>query len=291
MDKAASLDRIAGTLETIAARLASLVPAPPPAPKLVSGVDAYHWDGQSGTLIPVAQVNHVPLSLLQGVAPVKAQLLDNTLQFARGHGANNVLLWGARGMGKSSLVKAVHAEASGEMSTSARLVLVEISRDDLDTLPVLLRFAATQTARFIIFCDDLSFEREEAGYKALKTMLDGGIEGRPSNALFYATSNRRHLMARDMIENERATAINPGEAIDEKVSLADRFGLWLGFHACDQDTYLAMVTAYAGHYGLEIAPDTLRARALEWAMTRGGRSGRVAMQFIRDLAGKMGQAV
>jgi predicted AAA+ superfamily ATPase len=219
-------------------------------------------------------------------------LLRNTLQFARGFAANNALLWGARGMGKSSLVKAVHAHVNETAGPGdKRLILIEIAREDIESLPALLRRIADADVRIIVFCDDLSFDRDEANYKSLKTILDGGLEGRPDNVLFYATSNRRHLMPRDMIDNERATAINPGEAIEEKVSLSDRFGLWLGFHNCDQPTYLAMVKSYVDHYGLEIDEARLHARAIEWAQTRGARSGRVAVQFVRDLAGELGKAV
>jgi uncharacterized protein len=284
--------RIAAALEAVAQSLSRLDGSTTPAPVITPDIDAYHWDGAASRLNPVAKVNRVPLPLLQGVDHLKTILLDNTLHFARGHGANNALLWGARGMGKSSLVKAVHAHvnAMGD-STLSRLILVEINREDIGTLPGLLRFVADRPERFIIFCDDLSFDRDETTYKALKTVLDGGLEGRPANTLFYATSNRRHLMPRDMIDNERATAINPGEAIDEKISLSDRFGLWLGFHHCDQDTFLAMVRTYVDHYGIEIADDQLRAKAIEWSVTRGARSGRVAIQFVRDLAGQKGQAV
>jgi uncharacterized protein len=284
--------RIAAALEAVAQSLSRLDGSTTAAPVITPDIDAYHWDGAASRLNPVAKVNRVPLPLLQGVDHLKTILLDNTLHFARGHGANNALLWGARGMGKSSLVKAVHAHvnAMGD-STLSRLILVEINREDIGTLPGLLRFVADRPERFIIFCDDLSFDRDETTYKALKTVLDGGLEGRPANTLFYATSNRRHLMPRDMIDNERATAINPGEAIDEKISLSDRFGLWLGFHHCDQDTFLAMVRTYVDHYGIEIADDQLRAKAIEWSVTRGARSGRVAIQFVRDLAGQKGQAV
>ena len=291
MPEDSTLARIAEAVDAMAKALDILAGRDGAEPALVEGIDAYHWDGASHILVPVERVNRVPLALLRGVESLKGQLLENTRNFARGFGANNVLLWGARGMGKSSLVKAVHAEVNDELGENGRLVLIEINREDIGTLPVLLRFTARQDARFVIFCDDLSFDRDEASYKALKTVLDGGLEGRPTNTLFYATSNRRHLMPREMVDNERATAINPGEAIDEKVSLSDRFGLWLGFHNCDQDTYLAMVAGYVAHYGIEIAPEELRARAIEWAMTRGGRSGRVAIQFVRDLAGKKGQAV
>jgi predicted AAA+ superfamily ATPase len=213
----------------------------------------------------------------------------NTVQFAKGFAANNALLWGARGMGKSSLVKAVHAEVAGHVT--GRLILIEISREDIETLPRLMRLIANEDARFIVFCDDLSFDKDETSYKSLKTILDGGLEGRPENTLFYATSNRRHLMPRDMIENERSTAINPGEAVEEKVSLSDRFGLWLGFHNCDQPTYLAMIRGYCDAYGLTISDDEMTARAIEWAQTRGARSGRVAIQFVRNLAGEMGKAI
>lgn len=274
----------------VAEALERLSPPPAPEPSFTEAT-AYVWHPDPDRLEPVAEVNRVDLVQLIGIDRARDTLLANTLQFARGHAANNALLWGSRGMGKSSLVKAVHAEVNDELGENGRLVLIEINREDIGTLPVLLRFTARQDARFVIFCDDLSFDRDEASYKALKTVLDGGLEGRPTNTLFYATSNRRHLMPREMVDNERATAINPGEAIDEKVSLSDRFGLWLGFHNCDQDTYLAMVAGYVAHYGIEIAPEELRARAIEWAMTRGGRSGRVAIQFVRDLAGKKGQAV
>lgn len=292
MHETTDMARIAAALEAVAQSLSRLDGSTTPAPVITPDIDAYHWDGAASRLNPVAKVNRVPLPLLQGVDHLKTILLDNTLHFARGHGANNALLWGARGMGKSSLVKAVHAHvnAMGD-STLGRLILVEINREDIGTLPGLLRFVADRPERFIIFCDDLSFDRDETTYKALKTVLDGGLEGRPANTLFYATSNRRHLMPRDMIDNERATAINPGEAIDEKISLSDRFGLWLGFHHCDQDTFLAMVRTYVDHYGIEIADDQLRAKAIEWSVTRGARSGRVAIQFVRDLAGQKGQAV
>ena len=281
---AASLARIAHVLE--AANPAGAVSEP------LGEANAYHWDAAQAALVAVPKVARVPLELLQGVDDVRDVLLQNTLQFARGHGANNALLWGARGMGKSSLVKAVHAHV-GTIDDAAlhRLVLVEIAREDLESLPVLMRRIAGEPARFIIFCDDLSFDRDEASYKSLKTILDGGLEGRPENVLFYATSNRRHLMPRDMIDNERSSAINPNEAIDEKISLSDRFGLWLGFHHCDQPTFLAMIRSYADHYGLAIDDETLRARAIEWSATRGSRSGRVAIQFVRHLAGEMGKAV
>ncbi len=252
--------------------------------------DAYHWQGESVALLPVPRVSRVPLEMLRGIDHVRDVLLKNTEQFARGHGANNALLWGARGMGKSSLVKAIHADIAARDGFE-RLVLIEIAREDLDTLPQLMRAISDKPARFILFCDDLSFDNGETSYKSLKTILDGGLEGRPDNVLFYATSNRRHLMPRDMIENERSTAINPSEAVEEKVSLSDRFGLWLGFHNSDQDTYLAMVRGYADYYGLALDDETLRARAIEWAATRGSRSGRVAIQLIRTLAGEQGKVV
>ena len=282
------LGRIATALEAIAVALA-------PETSSTSGLDldiadAFHWQREAGTLLPVQRVSRVPLSMLRGIDHVRDLLLTNTEQFARGHGANNALLWGARGMGKSSLVKAIHGDIASREDFE-RLVLIEIAREDLETLPQLMRAIAGAPARFIVFCDDLSFDSGETSYKSLKTILDGGLEGRPDNVLFYATSNRRHLMPRDMIENERSTAINPGEAVEEKVSLSDRFGLWLGFHNCDQDTYLAMVRGYAEHFGLGVDEDTLRARAIEWAATRGARSGRVAIQLIRTLAGELGKAV
>ncbi|HTJ58065.1 MAG TPA: ATP-binding protein [Devosiaceae bacterium] len=264
-------------------------PAPGP---VLGGADAYHWDAGESFLRPVPEVARVPLELLKGVGDVTEILLQNTLHFARGHGANNALLWGARGMGKSSLVKALHAHVNGLGEPGLyRLILIEINREDIESLPTLMRLISHEDARFIIFCDDLSFDRDEATYKSLKTILDGGLEGRPKNVLFYATSNRRHLMARDMIENERSTAINPGEAVEEKVSLSDRFGLWLGFHNCDQPTYLAMIRSYCDYYGLTIDDKALYARAIEWAATRGSRSGRVAIQLVRQLAGEQGKAV
>ncbi len=285
-----TLTQIAASLQRIAERLETMAPPPPSAAPVLTDADAYHWDAASGRLHPVPRVARIPFGLLKGIDSVRDVLLANTLQFARGHAANNALLWGARGMGKSSLVKAVHAEVASHVPD--RLILIEIAREDLESLPRLMRIiAAEDGARFIVFCDDLSFDREETSYKSLKTILEGGLEGRPENALFYATSNRRHMMPRDMIDNERATAINPGEAIEEKVSLSDRFGLWLGFHNCDQPTYLAMVRGYCDAYGLDIDTDTLNARAIEWAQTRGARSGRVAIQFVRNLAGEMGKAI
>lgn len=287
-----NLAAIAASLQAIARTIEALVPRAEAPKALLGEADAYHWDGAQQALQPVTKVSRVPFKLLKGIDSVSDILLQNTLQFARGHAANNALLWGARGMGKSSLVKAVHAHinASGEAGLR-RLVLIEIAREDIETLPHLMRAIAREDARCIVFCDDLSFDKEETSYKSLKTILDGGLEGRPDNVLFYATSNRRHLMARDMVENERSTAITPGEAVDEKVSLSDRFGLWLGFHNCDQPTFLAMIRGYCDEYGLAIDDEMLRARAIEWAQTRGARSGRVAIQFVRALAGEQGKAI
>ena len=285
------LAQIAATLSEIAISLKTLAPASHIAIPALGDADAYHWDADAGVLMAVPVVSRVPLAMLKGIDAVQDILLRNTDQFARGHGANNALLWGARGMGKSSLVKAIHGDIVGRAGEGfERLVLIEIAREDLDSLPALMRRIGKEKARFIVFCDDLSFDNGETSYKSLKTILDGGLEGRPDNVLFYATSNRRHLMPRDMIENERSTAINPGEAVEEKVSLSDRFGLWLGFHNCDQPTFLTMVRTYADHYGLDIDDETLRARAIEWAATRGARSGRVAIQLVRTLAGEMGKS-
>lgn len=286
------LAQIAATLGEIANSLKALTPqADKPIPAL-GEADAYHWDGDAGVLMAVPRVSRVPLAMLKGIDSVQDILLRNTEQFARGHGANNALLWGARGMGKSSLVKAIHGDINQRRAEGfQRLVLIEIAREDLETLPALMRRIGGEGARFIVFCDDLSFDSGETSYKSLKTILDGGLEGRPDNVLFYATSNRRHLMPRDMIENERSTAINPSEAVEEKVSLSDRFGLWLGFHNSDQDTYLSMVRGYADYYGLALDDETLRARAIEWAATRGSRSGRVAIQLIRSIAGEQGKLV
>jgi predicted AAA+ superfamily ATPase len=258
--------------------------APPKRPPIeLNTADAFVWAPEQSTLQPVPTVSRVPIRLLQGVEQQKSILLANTRQFAAGRPANNAMLWGSRGMGKSSLVKAAHAECLSDRPHC--LALIEIHREDIATLPDLLRQLRGQTRRCLIFCDDLSFEREDADYKALKSVLDGGIEGRPDNVLFYATSNRRHLMPRDMIENERSTAINPSEAIEEKVSLSDRFGLWIGFHNCDQETFFAMVEGYAESLNLSVPIDELRSKAVEWSVTRGARSGRVAWQFIQDLAG------
>jgi predicted AAA+ superfamily ATPase len=246
------------------------------------------WHPSPAYLTPVAKVSRVDIGLLQGIDQQKEILLQNTSRFASFLPANNAMLWGARGMGKSSLVKAVHAAVN---KAGGSLALIEIHREDIRSLPELLNLLRAQTRRCLILCDDLSFEREDADYKALKSVLDGGIEGRPENVLFYATSNRRHLMPRDMIENERATAINPGEAVEEKVSLSDRFGLWLGFHNGSQDVFFAIIEGYAKAYNLPIEPAALRAAAVEWSATRGARSGRVAWQFIQDLAGSLGVAL
>jgi predicted AAA+ superfamily ATPase len=284
---------IAAALARIADALDAMKPAAGAAAPALTDADAYHWDAAADALMPVPKVSRVPLAMLKGIDDVREILLQNSLQFARGYAANNALLWGARGMGKSSLVKAVHAHINGSDEAGIRrLILIEIAREDIEALPRLMRLIAKEeTARFIVFCDDLSFDKDETSYKSLKTILDGGLEGRPENVLFYATSNRRHLMPRDMVENERSTAITPGEAVDEKVSLSDRFGLWLGFHNCDQPTYLAMIRGYCDEYGLVVDDETLRARAVEWSMTRGARSGRVAIQFVRALAGEQGKAI
>ena len=271
-------------LERIAAALERLAPAPAPAPDF-DAADAFLWHTAPDRLEPVPVVSRVDLSLLVGIDRARDTLLENTRHFARGLPANNALLWGARGMGKSSLVKAVHGALVAE---GLALKIVELQREDLPSLPRLLGHLRAAPHRFLLFCDDLSFSHDDQHYKSLKAVLDGGIEGRPENVLFYATSNRRHLMPRDMIENERGSAINPSEATEEKVSLSDRFGLWLGFHACAQDDYLAMIDGYCAAHGLQIDPETLRAEAIEWQATRGGRSGRVAWQFFTDLAGRHG---
>jgi len=261
---------------------------------VLTQANAYQWDGQNQTLLPVENVNYVNLELLLGIENQKKILSSNTEQFARGFGANNALLWGAKGMGKSSIVKALHADIQAKAAqdpTIRRLILIEIHREDIKSMPSLMRHVAGLEAQFLIYCDDLSFDKDEMDYKALKSVLDGGLEGRPRNVLFYATSNRRHLMPRDMVENETRAAIHSSEAIDEKVSLSDRFGLWLGFHNCDQQTYLDMISEYCRHYQIEIGADELRAGAIEWSATRGARSGRVAIQFVRSLAGKKGQSL
>jgi uncharacterized protein len=280
----ALLSRIADALERIAPAGAAETD--------LSATDAFVWHAAGRRLTPVPRVNRVEIGLLRGIDRVRDTLHDNTQRFARGLPANNALLWGARGMGKSSLVKAVHAEINREPADGTRpLKLIEIHREDIETLPDLMARLRPDPHRFIVFCDDLSFDADDTSYKSLKAVLEGGIEGRPDNVIFYATSNRRHLLPRDMMENERSTAINPGEAVEEKVSLSDRFGLWLGFHKCSQDEYLDMVFAYVDHLGLEADRDAIRAEALEWATTRGARSGRTAWQFIQDLAGRLGKAI
>jgi len=276
---------IAARLERLVELVERAVPTAATIPDFAAA-DAFVWHPAGKRLQPVAKVNRIELSLLKGVDRVRDLLLENTERFARGLPANNVLLWGARGMGKSSLVKAVHADVNRD--GGERLKLVEIHREDIETLPDLMALVRDARHRFILFCDDLSFDAEDTSYKSLKAALEGGIEGRPENVVFYATSNRRHLLPRDMMENERSTAINPHEAVEEKVSLSDRFGLWLGFHKCSQDEYLAMVQGYVRHYRLAIADDELTRDALEWATTRGARSGRVAWQFVQDLAGRLG---
>ncbi|WP_349364517.1 MAG: ATP-binding protein [Roseitalea porphyridii] len=272
-------------LDRLVAALDRLAPPPPPDPDLTAA-DCFIWD--QSRLSPVPKVNRIEIGLIKGVDRVRDILVNNTQRFARGLPANNVLLWGARGMGKSSLVKAAHA-AINAAGAEPPLKLIEIHREDVDALPRLLTRIKAEPFRFIVFCDDLSFDQDDTSYKSLKAALDGGVEGRPDNVIFYATSNRRHLLPRDMIENERSTAINPSEAVEEKVSLSDRFGLWLGFHKCSQDEYLAMIDGYVAHYGLDVEPEELRRDALEWATTRGARSGRVAWQYITDLAGRLGQ--
>nr|WP_321483111.1 ATP-binding protein [uncultured Cohaesibacter sp.] len=286
----------AKTLSDIAAILkdihASIERAVPPIPEDVDlgAADAFIWHADPVPhLQAVDRVNRVDLSLLKAVDRNRDMILENTQRFAKGLPANNALLWGARGMGKSSLVKACHAAVNKELTgKSTALKLIEIAREDIDSLPILMNMLREHEERCILFCDDLSFDTGETAYKSLKAVLDGGIEGRPGNVLFYATSNRRHLMPRDMIENERSTSINPSEAVQEKVSLSDRFGLWIGFHNCSQNDYLAMVEGYVAEYGIEVDAAELRASALEWATTRGSRSGRVAWQFIQDLAGAKG---
>lgn len=274
-------------LERIAAALERMSPPPFEAPDFAAA-DAFVWHVSPDRLTPVKRVNRVDLPLLVGIDRSRDTLLQNTRQFARGLPANNALLWGARGMGKSSLVKAVHAEVAGE---GLPLKIVEVQREDLPSIGRLLTLLRAGDARFILFCDDLSFSHDDEHYKSLKAVLDGGVEGRPDNVVFYATSNRRHLMPRDMIENERSTAISPSEATEEKVSLSDRFGLWLGFHPCNQDAYLAMIRGYCDAFGIEIDDDTLRAEAIEWQATRGARSGRVAWQYVTDLAGRRGNRI
>lgn len=270
--------------ERIAAALERMAPAPLAAPDF-GAADAFVWHVSPDRLDPVQNVNRVDIDLLVGIDRSRNILLENTRQFANGLPANNALLWGARGMGKSSLVKAAHAAVLAE---GLSLKIVEIQREDLPSVGRLLNHLRGVGARFILFCDDLSFSHDDQHYKSLKAVLDGGIEGRPDNVLFYATSNRRHLMPRDMIENERSSAINPSEAVEEKVSLSDRFGLWLGFHPCSQDEYLSMIRGYCDAHGVDIDDETLRAEAIEWQATRGARSGRVAWQYFTDLAGRKG---
>src|SRR5215216_6880081 len=249
--------------------------------------DAFVWHADREWLEPVPTVNRVPIGLLRGIDRVRDILLENTERFAAGLPANNVLLWGARGTGKSALVKAAHAAVNE--AQSGTLALIEIHREDIPSLPRLLSLVRDSGRRCLLFCDDLSFDQNDTSYKSLKAVLEGGIEGRPANVVLYATSNRRHLMPRDMIENERSTAINPAEAVEEKVSLSDRFGLWLGFHNLDQDTYQAMIEGYANHYKLGVPVESLRKQAIEWSVTRGARSGRVAWQFIQEVAGQLGK--
>jgi predicted AAA+ superfamily ATPase len=279
-------ERIAQALEAIAAHL-SAASATPTAVDSFGSADAFVWH-PDGRLAPVPRVSRVDLGLLRGIDRMRDILMENTERFADGLPANNALLWGARGMGKSSLVKATHASINVDRTAADRLKLIEIHREDIESLPALMDQLRASEFRFIVFCDDLSFDGNDASYKSLKAVLEGGIEGRPDNVILYATSNRRHLLARDMIENERSTAINPGEAVEEKVSLSDRFGLWLGFHRCSQDEYLAMVKGYCGHFGIKLAEEELEREALEWSTTRGSRSGRVAWQFTQELAGRLG---
>ena len=273
-------------LSRIADALERLVPAAPP-PVDLTAADAFVWHADRFWLEPVAEVNRIEIGLLRGIDRVRDILLENTRRFAAGLPANNVLLWGARGTGKSSLVKAAHAAVNAERPHA--LALVELHREDIPSLPHLLSLARCSTRRCLLFCDDLSFDQHDTSFKSLKAVLEGGIEGRPNNVVLYATSNRRHLMPREMIDNERSTAINPAEAVEEQVSLSDRFGLWLGFHNLDQDTYHAIVRGYAERYGLDLPADQLKAEANEWSITRGSRSGRVAWQFIQDLAGRLGK--
>lgn len=275
------------TLIRIAEALERISPPPLAAPDF-GAAEAFVWHVAPDRLVPVEKVARVDISLLIGVDRVRDILIENTRQFARGLPANNALLWGARGMGKSSLVKAVHAAVNAQ---GGGLRIVELQREDLPSVGRLLGYLRASTHRFLLFCDDLSFGHDDEHYKSLKAVLDGGIEGRPDNVIFYATSNRRHLMPRDMIENERSSAISPSEAVEEKVSLSDRFGLWLGFHPCSQDEYLAMIRGYCDAFGIDIDDDTLRAEAIEWQATRGARSGRVAWQYVTDLAGRRGMAI
>jgi len=278
--------RMVRALESIAAHLSANAFAHA-APESFGEADAFVWH-PNGRLAEVKRVSRVELFLLKGIDRMRDILIENTERFANGLPANNALLWGARGMGKSSLVKAAHASINAGRNGADRLKLIEIHREDIESLPALMELLRPSPFRFIVFCDDLSFDGNDASYKSLKAVLEGGIEGRPDNVILYATSNRRHLLARDMIENERSTAINPGDAVEEKVSLSDRFGLWLGFHRCSQDEYLAMVRGYCGHFGIKLAEEELEREALEWSTTRGSRSGRVAWQFTQELAGRLG---
>src|SRR6266404_5603870 len=280
-------ERIAHALETIASHLAAASPTPG-AGDSFGTADAFVWH-PNGRLAPVPRVSRVDLGLLKGIDRMRDILIENTERFANGLPANNALLWGARGMGKSSLVKAAHAGVNAGLGPKAGLLkLVEIHREDIESLPELMTVLRAAPYRFIVFCDDLSFDADDTSYKSLKAVLEGGIEGRPENVILYATSNRRHLMSRDMMENERSTAINPGETVEEKVSLSDRFGLWLGFHRCSQDEFLAMIDSYVAHYKIPASGETLHREALEWSTTRGSRSGRVAWQFTQELAGRLG---
>ncbi|MGD0190133.1 MAG: ATP-binding protein [Rhizomicrobium sp.] len=281
-------DEEAKVLARIATALESMAPSTQPGTVPDRG-DAFVWEPAHGGLMAVGTVASLPLRLLKGIDQARDTVLENTRRFAEGLPANNALLWGARGMGKSSLIKSVHAATNESRSGTDRLVLIEIHREDIASLPQLLRLLRGTPRRFLLYCDDLSFDKDDTSYKSLKAALEGGIEGRPANVLLYATSNRRHLMPRDMMENERSTAISPSEAVEEKVSLSDRFGLWLGFHNCGQDEYLAMIDAYAEHYAIALTGNALHARGLAWAAARGARSGRVAWQFIQDVAGELGK--
>jgi predicted AAA+ superfamily ATPase len=274
-------------LNRIALALERMSPIPLMSPDF-NQVDAFLWHTSPDQLEPIATVSRVDLSLLVGIDRSRDTLLNNTSRFSNGMPANNALLWGARGMGKSSLVKAVHADI---LRQGLPLKMVELQREDLPSVTRLLTLLREAPYRFLLFCDDLSFSHDDQHYKSLKAVLDGGIAGRPENVIFYATSNRRHLMPRDMIENESSGAINPGEAVEEKVSLSDRFGLWLGFHPCDQDQYLQMIKGYCAAHFVNVEPDVLQAEAIEWQATRGSRSGRVAWQFFVDLAGRHGVAI
>ena len=280
-----TLQRIADVLEQIALALPGAADRPDGTQSLESA-DAFVWN-PAGRMIAVPRVSRVDIGLLKGIDRMRDILIENTERFATGLPANNALLWGARGMGKSSLVKAAHASVNARSDVAGTLKLIEIHREDIESLPQLMTLLRQSKFRFLVFCDDLSFDGNDASYKSLKAVLEGGIEGRPDNVILYATSNRRHLLARDMIENERSTSINPGEAVEEKVSLSDRFGLWLGFHRCSQDEYLAMVRGYCDHYGIKIAEEDLSRDALEWSTTRGSRSGRVAWQYVQELAGRL----